>query len=702
MLCRCVVVGLCVASFLFGSLPGPALALDYLEHSFLTDRGCLEAQRRLAPYVADGGAALQARYFALALACPAPWDRPYCKGGYKQVGPGLNHLRPEMPAEEGDLAVTLGDFSALADHQSDFGPIRGLAHSAGPGLISSMWRWLAAPPHDVGGVIADVAEDGCESNEEVDWTGVEHSLTSWLREHEARAGYAPLPAAFLSPLNRAPPNRGPYDRPGPYSFDNPHYLDLVRRNWSHFGVDAEATWLGMRTAGLEVAARSCEQVLGLDADDLTDIAEDMRGEPPLSHFAAVAWDDLGEATLRAQGCAMLRELVRVRLAEWRGRAEASLVAPVDALLGSLVKGGESPLVVDVLDRTVSSLMAAVFVGVGLHFMQDNFSGGHLRTVPSAHDLEVTRTAHDADGHEGVRASLETRLGTTEFVAFGDSYLLGPLLEPDAVCRPAPDVARGATAGASPSASTSCLVQEQRGLLFASLSAALVDWALGGPLSEPTGDAALATERAAWPAGGCPAEDSPVRFACRYLPTRANVASGMPRPTSSGLLAAGTLPTPLAPFSYESLLFATGIDAAGRGLQVGARAVFLSQLGPRADWMTSYHFGLMSVIRGAHNPDLLTEFSYMFHWRWAARFLVNAGAFVHGGVRGLGGSVTSYAGVGPGLGVSALPEGWMKIPLEIMLSYRMPITLVDSRYRLESRAIHIEAHWLELAVGLAFM
>ena len=40
-------------------------------------------------------------------------------------------------------------------------------------------------------------------------------------------------------------------------------------------------------------------------------------------------------------------------------------------------------------------------------------------------------------------------------------------------------------------------------------------------------------------------------------------------------------------------------------------------------MTSYHFGFMQTTRPFNDAfngnEFLTEFSYMFHWRWAARF-----------------------------------------------------------------------------------
>ena len=123
-------------------------------------------------------------------------------------------------------------------------------------------------------------------------------------------------------------------------------------------------------------------------------------------------------------------------------------------------------------------------------------------------------------------------------------------------------------------------------------------------------------------------------------------------------------------------------------------------------MTSYHFGFLQTSRPFDSDydgdETLIEFSYMFHWRWAARFLVNAGTYTYLGFQGLGHDVSLMWGLGPSVGMTLLPEGWTKIPLDISLTYRMPLTLLNSRYGLSSEAIQIDAHWIELAVGLAFM
>ena len=663
---------LCLVALL---APASAHAFDYLEHSWFTDRACLEAQRRLGPAVRGGGTPLVARYLALSLTCPERWERPYCVDGYKQLEGGLNRLE-EPPAESGDHPATLGDFAALPDHLSQFGPVRGFPRAEAAGLTETALGWLAVTG-DIGGVIADVAEDACESDEPVPWASVERDVAGFLREAEARGALASPPAARLASVARVELPRGPHDPAGPYSFDNPHYLDLTRRNGDHFGPRAYSAFLGFHSAARAISGRPCADTLALDDDALEDLADELPG------FEEIDWDDLEPEALRVRGCQLLAERARLRLLEWAARADPSLVEPVRAEIALLQTHPQEAKAL--LDAVASGLMALVFEGPGLHFLQDGQAAGHLRVVPQPHDLEASRFFHDTDGRAGVTASLGTRTGSTLFVGFGDGYLLGPELVR----------AEGCDTGLQPSRekNAACLLRRQRGLLVLTTTASMLDWAFGGLLEDGS---------SAMPSEGCPESDTPERFVCRYLPTRppspGTAEAGAPR-----TLAEGTLPVPAPPFSYESLLLSSSLDAAGDATQIGARLVFLNQLGARANWMTSYHLGLMSTSATKTEPSqLLLEFSHMFHWRWAARFLVNAGPFVYGGLRGFGESVSTFGGTGPSVGLSVLPEGWIKLPLEITFTYRVPVTLIDSRYGFAKKGIRVEAHWLELAVGLAFM
>ncbi len=654
--------------------PSSAHAFDYLEHSYFADRACLEAQRRLAGSL-ESHPELLPRYLALALACPESWKRPYCQGGYKLAEGGLNRLAAP-PDRSHDLSATLGDFAALADHLPRYGPIRNLSRAEQTGLTERALTWLSWKSGDAGGVISDVAESACDSGIEVPWAAVEEDVRSALARAEDEGKVPQLPSGRLKASQRAPVPRGPYDPAGVYSFDNPQYLDLVRHNRNHFGAEAFATWLGFHSAAEEIAESSCPEILGLSASELAAIADG------LPYFQELPWSSMKGGELRQAGCAVLGERVRQRLLEWGKRADPELVAPVRSMLDQLAAPpGDRKLLL--LEQTVSALMATVFEGGGLHFLHDSEAGGHLRTFPSPHDLQHTRYQHDQEGKEGVIASFATRTSQTEFVAFGDSYLLGP--EPGSSAHCADEPASLATKGDT----SACLLQEQRALLVASATASLLDWALGGRVEEED-------------APSCPEAAGPERFVCRYLPTRPPAASGLaawkPAPHS---IEKGALPVVPEPFSYESVLLAAATDARGNRIGVGGRVIFLSELGWRANWMTSYQVGLTSSFASGETSALTLDYCYSFHWRWAARWLINAGPFVYSGLRDMNGLPSVFSGIGPAVGTSVLPEGWTKVPLELAITYRLPITFLDSRVGWSSRAIKIEAHWLELAVGLAF-
>jgi hypothetical protein len=43
-----------------------------------------------------------------------------------------------------------------------------------------------------------------------------------------------------------------------------------------------------------------------------------------------------------------------------------------------------------------------------------------------------------------------------------------------------------------------------------------------------------------------------------------------------------------------------------------------------------------------------------------------------------------------------------MPLEVTLSYRMPLRMLDGQNGFRAPNGRIEAHWIELSLGLAFM
>ncbi len=645
------VEALVISAFVAG-VPTRAFGFDFVEHSFVTDRACRMAQEVLGSRLRSGDASLPSRYLALSLTCPEAWTRPYCVDGYKQLEGSLNRLA-KPPHQSGDYAITLGDFSALPDHLAAYGAVKGVPQAAREGLTTRTLRWLVRTG-DAGGVISDVAEDGCETKGPLHW--------------EALAGepvWNPAwPAPPAAPSARAPVQRVVQDPAGAYSFDNPQYLDLVLHNHGHFGKEAYRNWTGFHATSRDLAAARCEDVLGADEDLLEDLADG------LPAFEDVDWDDLPDAERATRACALVAERVRLRVLEWSARAAPELVAPVRAEV-ALLSGPASAERDALAQSLVSPLVALVFEGAGLHYLQDGLSGGHVRVQRLAYDLKGSRYQHDEDGQNGVPAQFTTSTRVDELVLFGDGFVLG---------MPQPGSACDALADAPPERITHCLLYRQRSALLTASTASLLHWA-------GTGN----------------------DFVRAHLPI---TAPGEPppatRPDPDGqtgnivLIPRGALPTPPPPFSYQSFLFSTSVDAAGGPPQVGVRTVFLSELDSRANWMTSYHFGLLARLGQGEQSQLTGEFSYMFHWRYAARFLINAGPFAYGGLGGFQDRAEPFVGAGPNVGISLLPEGWIRLPLELSLSYRMPVRIWDSRVPLRDTRLRIDAHWVELAVGLAFM
>ncbi|QDG51179.1 hypothetical protein FIV42_10645 [Persicimonas caeni] len=684
--------------FANGALAGLAFALvvlsastthayDYIEHTYFTDRACLEAQTRLGAHIQEGDTSNEtlARYLALALACPEKWDKPYCDDGYKQLESGLNRLEAP-PHQSGDLAASLGDYAALPDHMSKYGPIRGLSRIGADGLTYEAWLWLTGEPDDAGGVIGDVAEDACETDNLVPWNRVEHDISTFLTRTDEKDDLEAIPTDLLSPVVRAPIPQGPTDPAGAYSFDNPHYLDLVLRNHSHFGDQAFSSWLGFHSAAVSVGKKTCEDVIDFDDDQLDDLADDMAG------FDEIEWDELSKEERAKQGCAVMREAIRRRLVEWHARADKKLVAPVDKLLTEMKESPDEAGLL--LDRVAVATTSLVMEGTGLHYLQDGLAGGHMRTIRSKEELGEVRYDHHADNRDGVVALFQTRTGEYPFVAFGDQYMLGPVQVDKAVDCNWDDLSAPKT---PPELVSTCLIQHQRGLLVATSTASLVDWALGGTLYDaPNEPKTLART-------SCPQDGSLEAFVCRTLPARPTLVAGQNDSSGQvvGRMHHGSIPVPPPSFGYQALTFDLGVEATGAAAQYGLHLTLLSELDDRANWLTSHRMGLRSTIGDAQLNQFILDYSYGFHWRWSARFLIDARTEYFAGLRGLDSDVAFFTGLAPQVSMTALPEGWTKLPLEFSLGYRLPLVFygTDASFFGEN---FVGGHWIMIGLGLAYM
>lgn len=682
----------------------PAQALDYLEHSFFTDRACWQAQKSLLPLLESLGdpqnlqqsqqhAELRARYLALALVCP---ERPaifYCVDERKAVTSHINRTSNE-PWTSSSHPVTLGDYSALGDHLSRLGPIRGLGGARERGLTYDFFRWFSRGHGSVGGVTQSVGKAACWETLDVDWARVEQDIEQTLAPMFTTAKPEAVPENLLNPLRRDRAPIGPHDPSGLFSFSNPHYLDLVLRNHHHFGAQAYDTWLGYHTASIAIATSSCESTFALRPSEARRIAQGIKG------FENVRWTKLDKLSLAKTGCAMLGELTRQRLLQWRSRADLRLSQPLHNFFEQLAQidytSAPEKTKVDALteaqlrkelDAVVAALVGLVFEGSGVHFLQDGFAGGHVRTIRTRGGLAEARYDHDHDNAEGVTAILRTRAGDFPFIAYGDKHMLGTPVNKEDDC----EWKKVSHLTTSPEQVRACLIRHQRGLIVASSAASLLDWALGGLLFEPVDKDRC--EQGNIEAAVCNLLPVTAVTAPGELPSRASLVSGIHR---------STLPVPPPPFAYESLVTLAAFDVAGNNTQYGLQLTILSELDTFANWMTSYRGALFLSPGEGDSNRFVGEFSYNFHWRWSARFMLEAGTFAFAGFRGLGEQISFLSGLGPSAGLVALPEGWVKIPLELSISYRFPMRFFTSRDGFFGKSFGIEGHWLQFGLGLAFM
>jgi hypothetical protein len=215
----------------------------------------------------------------------------------------------------------------------------------------------------------------------------------------------------------------------------------------------------------------------------------------------------------------------------------------------------------------------------------------------------------------------------------------------------------------------------------------VDWALGGPVYEES--------------GACGPVATAEGFICRALPVRATLVSGLqgsrmePEP-----LVHGTIPVPPRDYAYESLSIRAGLEIPSNVLQLGVSITFLEQLDYMGHFLTSWRAGLSTTLGEGNENQWVADYAYQFHFRLSARFMFDAAPFVFAGLRNID-DVDFFAGVGPSFGITALPEGWINLPLEIGLTYRLPLVMFSSENGFFSATDIIDGHWIQFGIGLAY-
>ena len=669
-------------------IPSEARGFEYLEHSYFSDRACWQAQMELRTLLEErpDDRALRSRYLAMALACPERSPDHYCIDEEKAVTAQINRVGGRA-WEQSEHPMTLGDMTALGDHLATFGPIRGLSGGRKPGLMQDVMEWFSDDDPGVGGVLGRVARRSCYNSEDVSWREVEADVDAVAPALLSGTKPAQIPAPLLNPLARGDIEKGPGDPEVRFTISNPHYLDLVLRNHLHFGDEAFDTWLGFHSAAIEIAERPCEATFAMEYRAVQSMADDLPG------FEDLDWRAMSDAQLASEGCAMLAERARIRLLQWARHADPRLVEPVTSFLQALQGidelDDEQRLQVEgELEEILVSLKALIFQGSGLHYLQDGLAGGHVRTIRTRGGLAESRHDHNYDNEEGVSAILRTRAGDFPFVAYGDQFMLGRHRSSPEHC----DWQELHEESAHPDDVAACLLRYQRGLVVATSTASLVDWAVGGMMFEPVeADRCASSEL-----------ESSV---CDILPLSPISAVGSLPPReliSTSGLHPGNLPVPPPAFGYESLVTTVAFDVAGSKSQYGLQLTMPTQFDRFAHWLTSYRAALLGSTGSEAGNEVLGEFSYNFHYRISARVMAEAGLGAFAGFRGIGDSLSFMSGLGPNAGLVVLPEGWIKMPLDLSVSFRLPMTFFTSTHGFFSDSFNIEAFWLQLGLGLAFM
>lgn len=663
---------------------GELAAFDYLEHSLVTDRACHEAQKLLVRDLSGASADQKSRYLALALMCPTRWQSVYCENKRKTI-PGI--LNTAGAGKKGH-PITLGDYSALVDHITEYGQVRNFPGAVERGLTDLTWQWMNVKKTS-GDIASDIGGAQCRDDKVPDWYKIEADISSFFGfwKKEKRAPH--IPATMLDEHQRGEVTAGPADPSALFTIRNPRFLDLQLFNQTHFGTAAYRTWAGMHNTALAIASQRCEDVIEPEESAMRRLAE---GKP---QFGDINWSKKKNPHYRRDACRLLTVVAREHLQRWIQTGDERLTQPAHQLVAAMASGktgGESEVIAQMLP---AHLAALVFEGAGAHYLQDALSGGHIRTEHRSRELNTTRRYHDLDSQSGVVATLGARQDRHDFVAFGDTFLLGTsamsLLDTDMQrCELA---AKHAKPGRQ--LTTDCLLAYQRGMVTAANTASILDWSLGGIMY-----AEQNTVKRDGKAPLCPTDGGPRALVCAFLPLQPITPAATAGKNNGYLAREGLPPTP-PPVDFESLRIESALDGAGYGTQIGARLEFLAPFARRSgDWLYSYDFGFLMTLGDPGRQQLINEFAFTFHYRVATRLLINAGPLTYAGFEGFNARTNFFFGMGLGGGITILPEGWTKIPLELTLSYRAPWRFVDTQRGFDAQ--RMEAHWIALSIGLAFL
>ena len=366
------------------------------------------------------------------------------------------------------------------------------------------------------------------------------------------------------------------------------------------------------------------------------------------HQAAIdfSMQSCEELLYHDESCNTFYKQIKKRIELWHKHADPSIKVPLKKIDQNL------------LSLTFSSLVGLTFEGLAIHFLQDNLAGGHIRTNREALNLEDARYYHDEDGKHGVLAEFTNKKKRTKYISYGDGFLLGKGAGEKIEC---PNKKTN-----DKRAISNCHLHKHRTLLQGSTKDSILHWASEG------------------------------KTIGEYLPTESVKVAGSSINPVSTTISGGTLPTPRPDFSYQSVSISSASDQSTKDLQLGARLNFLSSLGSNAGWLTSFNYGLYQT-QGENLRQYHTEFSFGFHWRWAARFLLNAAPYVQAGRKIAGGNKFTEIALGPRLGMTFLPEGWIRLPLDVTLSWKRPYSVYKSN---DSYSQH--GQWIEISIGLSFM